>query len=172
MTEPKVKRRHANVAHLDEVEPSDMGKGSKFGHTHRRLSKAAGGLTLGCTWYEVPPGKSAFPAHYHAALEEAIYVLEGEGTMRIGKDSVPVRAGDYVAFLTGPEHAHRLNNTGSGPLRYLAMSSRPGAEVEVVGYPDSGKVAFTAGSYDKPLARGILRNGVATTDYWDGEEVD
>jgi len=88
MTEPKVKRRHANVAHLDEVEPSGMSKGSKFGNSSKRLSKASGGVTLGCTWYEVPPGKAAFPAHYHCALEEAIYVLEGEPVLGLTRHNL------------------------------------------------------------------------------------
>jgi uncharacterized cupin superfamily protein len=172
MTETKHARRHANVTHLDEIEPSGFGKGSKFGHTNKALSRSSGGKSLGCTWYEVAPGKSAFPAHYHCALEEAIYILEGEGTLRIGNERMPVRAGDYLAFPVGPDHAHRLDNTGSAPLRYLCMSSKTAAPVEVIGYPDSGKMAFSAGDWEKPIVRSMVRNGVVTKDYFEGEEID
>src|SRR6266487_877509 len=151
MSETKAPRRHPNVVHLDEVESSGFGKGTKFGHTAKRLSKASEGKSLGCSWYEVPSGKSAFPAHFHCALEEAIYVLEGEGTLRVGKERIAVRAGDYLAFPPGPDYAHRLDNTGSGLLRYLCFSGWTPGQVEVIGYPDSGKVAFSAGTWEKPI---------------------
>jgi uncharacterized cupin superfamily protein len=172
MSETQSSRRHPNVVHLDEVKASGFGKGSKFGHTSKRLSNASGGKSLGCSWYEVPPGKTAFPAHFHCAMEEAIFVLEGQGTVRIGSDRVPVKAGDYLAFPTGPEHAHRLDNTGTVPLRYLCFSGFSPGQVEVIGYPDSGKMAFSAGTFEKPIARAMLRNGAETKDYFEGEETD
>ncbi|HEY3594277.1 MAG TPA: cupin domain-containing protein [Polyangiaceae bacterium] len=172
MTESKSSRRHPNVAHLDEVKTSSFGKGSKFGQTNKGLSRASGGKSVGCSWYEVAPGKSAYPAHYHCALEESIYILEGQGTMRIGNDRVEVRAGDYIAFPIGPDHAHRLFNTGSAPLRYLCMSARSDGPVEVIGYPDSGKMGFSAGEFEKPIVRNLVRNGAVTNDYFEGEEVD
>jgi uncharacterized cupin superfamily protein len=172
MTQPKPTRRHANVAHLDEVEAKGFGKGAKFGQKNKGLSRASGGKSLGCSWYEVEPGKAAYPAHYHCALEEALYILEGQGTLRIGSDRVAVGAGDYIAFPVGPDHAHRLDNTGSTMLRYLCMSSRMGAAVEVIGYPDSGKIAFSAGEFEKPIVRMMVRNGSVTNDYFEGEETD
>jgi uncharacterized cupin superfamily protein len=172
MDEQKNADGHPNIARFDQVRSGGFGKGSKFGHTSKRLGNEAGSKSLGCTWYEVAPGKAAFPAHYHCAIEEAIYVLEGEGTLRIGKDNVQVRAGDYIALPTGPDHAHRLDNTGSAPLRYLCMSCMTAAQVEVVGYPDSGKLAFSAGNREQPIARMMIRNGVETKDYFEGEEID
>jgi uncharacterized cupin superfamily protein len=172
MTQPKSTRRHPNVAHLDEIEASGFGKGTKFGQKNKGLSRASGGKSLGCSWYEVEPGKSAYPAHYHCALEEAIYILEGQGTLRVGSDRIPVGAGDYLAFPVGPDHAHRLENTGSIALRYLCMSSGTGAPVEVVGYPDSGKFGFSAGEWEKPIARMMVRSGVVTNDYFEGEETE
>jgi hypothetical protein len=40
----------------------------------------AGGEKLGCSLYEVPLGRRAWPCHYHRANEEAIHVLYGSGT--------------------------------------------------------------------------------------------
>jgi uncharacterized cupin superfamily protein len=34
----------------------------------------------------VPPGRRAWPYHYHLENEEAIYVLEGLGTLRIDEE--------------------------------------------------------------------------------------
>ena len=142
MTTP---RRHANVINIDELPQEEMGKGG-FALRRRRIGVQAGTVALGCSQLEVPPGKTAFPFHFHSAQEEAIYVLEGTGTLRIAQDRVDVRAGDYLGFPAGPAHAHALTNTGATPLRYLALSAPARPEtMDIVGYPDSKKLAFASG---------------------------
>jgi uncharacterized cupin superfamily protein len=164
-------RRHPNVVNVDEVEPTTREKGSRFAHTDRHLGYHSGGRGIGCSLYEVPPGKIAWPYHYHTANEESLYVLEGTGTMRIGKAEVPVRAGDYVSFPVGPDHAHQLINTGDAPLRYLCFSTMH--LVEVVGYPDSDKIGASAWKSDMsgPVVR-IMVKGDVSVDYYEGEKID
>src|SRR5215831_12011588 len=148
-----VKRRHPNVANLEETETHRQEKGSRFGHAMKWLGIATGGRGIGCRWIEVPPGRTAFPLHFHCANEEALFVLDGQGTLRMGKETVSLRQGDYVTFPPGEEHAHQLINTGKTPLRYLALSTQQ--TTEVVGYPDSGKVAAAHFAFDptgKPVA--------------------
>ena len=71
-----------------------------------------------------------------------------------------------VSFPPGGP-AHQLINDGSEPLVYLAISTSH--KCEVVGYPDSKKVAAMAGvAWDKPWIRQIWREG-ETVDYWEGE---
>jgi uncharacterized cupin superfamily protein len=138
-------KRHAQVINKDEVEASTMGQGG-FGHAMRRLGAQAGGRALGCSYIEVEPGKTGFPHHFHSAVEEALYILEGTGTLRIGDATVALRAGDYIGLPPGPDFTHQLTNDGAVPLRYLAMSGPTGqTTMDVVGYPDSKKVAFYAG---------------------------
>jgi uncharacterized cupin superfamily protein len=139
-------RRHPNVVNLDEVATDEVGQGD-FGFRRRRFTlEAAGGRGLGCSHLEVAPGKTAFPFHFHSTQDEAIFILEGTASVRIGADVVHVRAGDYVAFPAGHDTAHALTNTGDVPVRYLAMSGPATAvTVDVVGYPDSKKVAVAAG---------------------------
>jgi uncharacterized cupin superfamily protein len=79
--------------------------GSKFGAATKQFGLATGARSIGCSWYEVSPGKAAFPHHFHCAKEESLFVLEGEGRMRVGKETVTVRSGDYVTFAIGPESA-------------------------------------------------------------------
>ena len=79
--------------------------------------------------YEVPPGKRAWPYHYHLANEEAVYVLE---------------AGDRVALKKGEAGAHGVINTSEVPLRYLYFPTM--AEPDVLVYPDSRKIGISAGS--------------------------
>src|SRR5262249_33660880 len=134
-----------NVVNVKDVAPRDEGKG-KLGFRARRLGPEVGGRSLGCHYFEVAPGKTAFPFHFHSAIEEAIYVLEGRGTVRIGEERVAIGPGDYVASPPGPTATHALTNDGDAPLRYLCMSApATPATLDVVAYPDSKKVAYVAG---------------------------
>ena len=65
----------------------------RFRTTRKQLGSSAGGEKLGCSLYEVPPWRTAFPRHYHLANEEAIYMLEGSGTLRIGREEVELSQG-------------------------------------------------------------------------------
>ncbi|MEJ7600833.1 MAG: cupin domain-containing protein [Kofleriaceae bacterium] len=134
-------RRHAHVVHLDEVEPVDNPHG-KFAPRERYLAEAAGGHQLGCSFVELPPGAAAWPFHCHYANEEAIYVLSGTGTARIGDARIAIAAGDYLALPAGQGTAHQTINTGTEPLRYLCCSTM--VPTDVIGYPDSGKLGLSA----------------------------
>ncbi len=161
-------RRHPRVVNLSELPAKPTAHGERFAASARWLTPVVGASGIGCSWYEVPPGKTAFPLHYHCANEEAAFILEGEGTLRLGQERIPVRAGDYIAFPTGPENAHQLINTGAGPLRYLGLSTLLNAEV--VGYPDSGKLAaaFRPAPGVPHTVRAIFKQGTEV-DYYDGE---
>jgi uncharacterized cupin superfamily protein len=168
-------RRNPKVVNIDEVEARKMGAGTKFGATMKHLGFATGAKGIGCTWYEVDPGKAAFPRHFHCVNEESLFVLDGEGTLRIGDENVNVRAGDYVTMPIGPEYSHQLRNTGSGVLRYLCFSTLTTADV--VGYPDSKKVgAMAAPSMDAALKGQhwvrVLTFEPSQVGYYDGEEID
>ncbi len=160
--------RHPHVLNLDELPARGLERG-KFAYSARRLGAATGGKGLGCSWFEIPPGKTAFPCHWHAANEEAIYILGGEGTLRLGEARVPVRAGDYIALPPGPAEAHQLLNSGAQPLTYLCISTTHA--VEVVGYPDSDKIAAVAIDpiSREPWTRKVYPAGV-DVDYYAGEE--
>ena len=133
----------ANVVNRDAIPWVEAAQG-KFRYRRKQLGVPAGARMIGASLYEIPPGAAAFPRHFHSANEEAIYVLEGAGTMRIGDEAVAVGAGDFVALPAGRAHAHRLDNTGDAPLRYLCISTM--VEPEVVFYADSNKFAVTVGS--------------------------
>ena len=42
--------------------------------------------------YELPPGKSAYPYHYHLKDVETFYILSGEGLLRTPEGEKPVMA--------------------------------------------------------------------------------
>jgi uncharacterized cupin superfamily protein len=165
-------RRHPNVIHLDHVPAREEVRG-KFASKAKHIAPEAGGRQLGCSWLEIPPGKRACPHHYHCAVEEAIFILEGSGSARIGDEHVPVAAGDYIAYPVGPDTAHSLTNTGDAPLRYLCFSTM--SPVDIIGYPDSKKIAFDAGADASKQSQtgGVWIDAMIreqpSLDYYDGE---
>jgi uncharacterized cupin superfamily protein len=159
-----------NVVNQDQIAWTAAAQG-KFRYRRKAFTAPAGMQRLGASLYEVEPGASAFPRHYHCANEEAIFVLEGEGTIALGESETQVRAGDLIAIPRGAEYAHRLTNSSQGPLRYLCFSTMIEPDVGV--YPDSNKVGFFAGSAPggpKELRRltGLYRRD-SVVGYFDGE---
>jgi uncharacterized cupin superfamily protein len=59
--------------------------------------------------WPIPPD-----AIYHLANEEAIYVLEGSGTLRIGGEQVRISKGTYVALPARAKSAHQIVNDSPG----------------------------------------------------------
>jgi len=94
--------------------------------------------------YTRPPGCRAWPYHYHLANQEAIYVLEGPGTLRSGGEEIGVSQGDYVALPARAQAAHQLVNDSGAVLRYLCFSTM--VEPDVMVYPGSGKVGIFGGA--------------------------
>lgn len=125
------------------------------------LSTGMAAAKLGAGFDILAPGKRSCPYHYHLAQEEMFVILEGEGSLRVAGEMLPVRTGDVVIIPAGPEYPHQFINTSSAPMKYLSISTQERPELCV--YPDSNKVgAFGPGH------RVITRAGEAL-DYWDGE---
>ena len=82
--------RHKHVINVSEVEPKEIAVGDKFHHIVRGLGSSTGNVELGCSHFRVAPGKYAFPKHSHLRNEEALYILEGLGTLTLGDDEIEV----------------------------------------------------------------------------------
>ena len=122
---------------------------------------------LGCGYDIVPPGKCGCPYHLHYAEEEMFVILEGEGTLRVAGEMIPIRAGDVIDIPPGPEYAHQIINIGAVPLRYLSISTQKSPEV--CGYPDSGKYGVYTRKAAGLVAGRRLHRADGDLDYWDGE---
>ena len=158
------------IINLDALKTAGFSHGESFGAESSRIGPQIGMKQLGCSIFIVPPGKRAGPFHNHHAIEEAMVILAGEGEYRFGEDTHPVRAGDVVtAPAGGQDTAHQLINTGVKELKYLCFSTKP--KVDVVEYPDSGKVG--ADVFENPAegtAPFVHRAHAQEIDYWEGEE--
>jgi uncharacterized cupin superfamily protein len=97
------------------------------------LSRKAGLQRCGVSWVRLDPGKESFAYHAHHVEEEWIFVLEGQGEAYVDGQTLPIGAGDFLAFPT-PSVAHLLRNTGSNPLLYLMGGEN--REFEVADFPE------------------------------------
>jgi uncharacterized cupin superfamily protein len=125
------------------------------------MRKIAGGIDI------VPPGKRACPYHFHYAQEEVFIVLEGEGTLRVAGEMVPIRRGDVISIPPGPDYPHQILNTSDAPLKYLSLGTCD--YPEICEYPDSGKYMAYTRQGGPLLQRGRMHRPDSALDYWDGE---
>lgn len=116
---------------------------------------------LGAGYDILPAGKRSCPYHFHHAQEEMFVILEGESSLRVAGEMVPVKAGDVVFIPPGPEYPHQFVNTSPEPMRYLSVSTQE--RPDICEYPDSGKYTVFAKGF-----RAVQRTA-ANLDYWDGE---
>ena len=136
------------------------------------ISTRVGAKKLGYNLTAVPPGKRAFPFHNHHVNEEMFFVIEGEGEVRIGDATYPIRPGDVIACPTGgKETAHQIINTGSVELKYLSVSTK--LLPDIGEYPDSNKFGvfseYSTGTDGKPRVFRFVGRESLGVDYWDGE---
>jgi uncharacterized cupin superfamily protein len=125
------------------------------------LAKSTAAKKLGCGADTLAPGKMGCPYHLHHAQEEMFIVLEGEGTLRVAGERLPIRAGDVIFIPPGSDYPHHIINTSNAPLKYLSISTQE--EPEICEYPDSKKISAYAPNVS------IRGRKETSLDYWDGE---
>ena len=111
--------------------------------------------------YEIPPGKSAYPYHYHLKNEETFYIISGEGILKTPEGERKVTAGDLIFFPASAAGAHKLTNTAAENLVYIDFDVIHDMDVTV--YPDSQKIAV----WGKDTNRVYPMD--ANVDYYEGE---
>lgn len=113
--------------------------------------------------YELPPLKSNFPYHYHAANTEVFYIISGQGVMRTPEGDRHIKAGDFIVCPPSAAGAHKITNTSEvETLRYIDFDTT--VSPDVVTYPDSNKT----GVIIRNVSSTFFRND-SSTDYYDGE---
>lgn len=149
--------RPHNVIALDAVEPDRLER-TRARLTLRQLGDAAGSVRIGLNEVAIDAGAEGWPPHCHSAEEEILVILDGNGTLRLGAEEVPVRSGHVIGRPPGTAIAHSFV-AGDGGLRMLAFGTREPNDIAY--YPRSNKVYF----------RGIrVMCRVEKLSYWDGEE--
>ena len=157
------------IINIAELALRDGGNGKGFQAKLGRAGPLLGLKRLGCSLTIVPPGKRAWPFHRHHVTDELCYIISGSGEVRLNDRTLPVRTGDLIASPAGAE-AHQIINTGASELRYLAISDIN--TVDIIEYPDSGKVGMAAGVQGGDLSTAGYKalGRVTPADYFDGEK--
>lgn len=132
----------SNVLHksIDELEPRHKAGHEGYEYVRRQFVRRGEAGQCVVSVYEIPPGKSAYPYHYHANDEEVFFIISGQGLLRTPGGERAVRGGDLLFFPAGPGGAHKLTNNGTEPLRYIDFDAVCGLDAAV--YPDSGKIGI------------------------------
>ncbi len=151
-------------------EPSLEAGGEQPGYRSRGagLGSQAGAERIGASLYELGPGNSICPYHWHAANEELCVVIAGAPTLRTPEGERELTPGEVVAFQTGEGGAHKITNHGDRPTRVLMVSEMNAPEIAV--QPDSRKVLARQEAPGVPATgvRALFRLDDAV-DYWEGE---
>jgi uncharacterized cupin superfamily protein len=155
--------RNWNDADLRTESRAPYYEGVRFG----RLAPGTAAKKLGATIDIVPPGKRGCPYHFHYAQEEMFVVIDGEGTLRVAGEMLPIRTGDVIFIPPGPDYPHQILNTSERPLTYLSVSTQE--KPEVVEYPDSGKYLALAARDGNPSGFARMHREKDDLEYWDGE---
>jgi mannose-6-phosphate isomerase-like protein (cupin superfamily) len=89
-------------------------------HTNDLIMDRRDGAASEAFFVILEPGEAP-PLHVHADAEQVFYILEGEGTMTVGRDApetVELRVGDFVRTPPGTPHSVRC----SGDSRFVYLS--------------------------------------------------
>jgi uncharacterized cupin superfamily protein len=140
---------------------------SPFGGKRQRVGAAVGAEKLGYSVFTVPPGKAAFPFHTHYANEEMIYILEGEGLLRMGAEEARAAPGMFIALPAGDDKPHQLINTGVRELKYLCVSTM--VYPDITEYPDAKKIGALTCAPGGTSLRAFYRKG-DDVPYYEGED--
>ena len=137
------------VTKKDDVKAAHVGFHPAYEFDKRDVLPRDGGNQCAVTFYDIAPGKSNYPFHYHTASEEIFYIIAGEGVVETNEGAIPISAGSVVVCPVGEEGAHRITTpSGSEPLTYINIDVVPTVDMAV--YPKTGKIGvFTRDGFTK-----------------------
>lgn len=154
------------IRNINDVALERLHREPHYDSRGARLARGTAARKLGASFDILEPGKRGCPYHLHHAQEEMFVILEGQGTLRVAGELLPLKAGDVVFIPAGPDYPHHIVNTSAQPLKYLSISTME--QPEICEYPDSGKF-MAEGNLDSATPFEVIDRRRASLDYWDGE---
>jgi uncharacterized cupin superfamily protein len=128
------------MPNLNRLEFDDVREGEGFQCRRARLGLQTGVERVGASLWELPPGKAAYPYHFHLTEDELLILLEGTLSLRTPDGWRELEQGDVVGFPVGEEGAHQVVNRGDSLARFLAISNSGAPEAVV--QPDADKIGI------------------------------
>lgn len=155
---PAPSPRPEGIVALADVEP-DVTERRRARFAERELGEALGSVRSTLAHMTIAAGHEGFPPHCHSLDEELFVVLDGAGTLLLGDEEHPVRAGSVIDRPPSTKVAHAFRAADDRDLVYLVYGNLP--PNDICFYPRSGKISF----------RGVgVLGRIEPLDYWDGEE--
>jgi uncharacterized cupin superfamily protein len=154
------------MTNINDANFVDRDAPAGFRARRARIGYELGTELIGASLWELPPGESAYPYHFHYSDEEIVIVLSGRPSLRAPEGVRELEEGEAVRFPLGEEGAHEILNRGEEPVRFLAVSSsgRP----DIVVYPDSNKIGASERPAKGPGMQAYFRRDDAV-GYWEDE---
>ena len=133
----------------EELKPVHSGCHHAFEYDKYEVSPRNGGNHCTVNFYDIAPGKSNYPFHYHSDSEEIFYIISGHGIVETGDGEIPISAGSVIICTAGEGGAHRIaNKSDSELLSYIDIDTIP--KTDMCFYPKSGKIGvFTSDGFAK-----------------------
>ena len=160
-----------NVWDVDWGEPGpfhEQAEAAGYGGVRGRRLRRPQGATLSAAVWELEPGATQAPYHFHHGGEELLIVLRGTPTLRSPEGDRELKEGEVVHFPRGQEGAHQLSNRSGAAVRYVIAAAQ--GSPEIIEYPDSGKIAAMARTESAAGGPLFTVNRIAdAVDYYDGE---
>lgn len=111
-----------------------------FRSRRARVGHRLGTERVGLSQFELPPGETAYPYHWHHVDEEIVIVLAGRPTLRMPDGERELEPGEIVLFRPGPGGAHQLRNDTGENVVFLSASNK--GDIDVVCYPDTATLGI------------------------------
>ena len=151
------------VTRKEKIEPIHQNKHEPYEYYKYQVTQRGHMNECTVAVFEIPPGKSNYPFHYHMKEEEVFYIISGRGRLETVSGEREVGAGDIIVCPTTKNAAHKLTNA-SDTEKLVYIDFDTAHYPEVVYYPHSGKVGITGSEGENEFFRRDSR-----TDYYDGE---
>lgn len=110
------------INNINELEPEFIWQDA-LGLITKSLGAAAGSSKIYVNIDSVPPKGYSTKYHSHSQQEEFFLILEGEGTLRLNSETLPVKKGDFIAKTGGKGIAHTFYNSGTDKLVILDVGT-------------------------------------------------
>src|SRR2546423_9266760 len=111
------------MPNLNQPDFDDPRAGRGFEARRARIGRQAGADKLGLSLWELDPGITAYPYHWHVVEEELIVVLDGRPNLRTPAGWRRLEPGEVVPFLVGEAGAPPpLNDNRQGRRLPSALS--------------------------------------------------
>ena len=147
---------------IEDIPASHKCEHGDYEYFRRKFIPFGGAKNTLVSVYEVPPGKAAYPYHFHHKNEETFYILSGEGLLKTPDGERIVEAGELLFFPAGEAGAHKLTNSSATEM-LVYIDFGVVHDIDVTVYPDSDKIGIWGMGINKLYPQN------ADVDYYDGE---